>query len=267
MQDFPQKCSEKLSSSKSVLSYCYLNAFFLFLIRKHINWWRCWWFWFRVYCFTPCLKGCFFFCLPSNLLYFASMFPGCRQPQKTDALLLYSCGNRDNPGRSRLTVPARTSPSIYLHSGFHINLKFPQQHTYKIFCWFHPNAERFNSTSAPSYPYVTPRGGGAKVPASNPGVYTMGAWRRLPQAKPSAAERVESLCQLLWNAEADWWGPGDSFRAWWGSRQRCEPEQTPQGTPSPSVHTFGAHVTELPDAPTWEKWKKRKVFWGADVMF
>lgn len=206
----------------------------------------------------PQMFFCFFFCLPSNLLYFASMFPGCRQPQKTDAHLLYSCGNRDNPGRSRLTVPARTSPSIYQHSGFHINLKFPQQHTHKIFCWFHPNTERFNSTSAPSYPYVTPRGGGAKVPASNPGVYTMGAWRRLPEAKPSAAERVESLCQLLWNAEADWWGPGDSFRAWWGSRQRCEPEQTPQGTPSPSVHTFGGHVTELPDAQTWEKWKKKE---------
>ena len=201
----------------------------------------------------------FFFCLPSKLLHFASMFPGCRQPQKTDAHLLYSCGNQDNPGRSRLTVPARTFSSSTYTLDFTSTSNFPSNTHIKYLVDFTQKQSGLIQLLHPRIRLWHWRGGGAKVPASNPGVYTMGARRRLPEAKPSAAERVESLCQLLWNAEADWWGPGDSFRAWWwGSRQRCKPEQTPQGTPSPSVHTFGVSRDGAARRSNLGKMKKKK---------
>lgn len=58
---------------------------------------------------------------------------------------------------------------LYLRNGFHIKLKFLRNlatcsaaliKTYmrhSIFCWFHPNTERLDSTSAPQYRSVTPK--------------------------------------------------------------------------------------------------------------
>ncbi len=93
----------------------------------------------------------------------------------------------------------------------------------------------------------------------------MGAWRGQPQAKPSATERVESLCQLLWNVEADWWGPGDSFRACGGSRQsRASPLDTTGNSLSFCLHIRQSHDTAA-RRHNLGKWKG-KVFWEADVM-
>lgn len=99
-------------------------------------------------------------------------------------------------------------------------------------------------------------GGGAEVPASNPW-RTMGAWRGQPEAKPSAAERVQSLCQPLWNVEADWWTPADSYRPRRGGLQSSTRER-----PSLSVFKSSDHVTQK-----MIESEKVKMFWQTSFFF
>lgn len=70
--------------------------------------------------------------------------------------------------------------------------------------------------------------------------------------------RVESLCQLLWNVEADWWEPGDSFRAQRGSRQLID---NPGNALSFCFH-ISSHMTEQADTTPG---KMKSVLFGKTI--
>lgn len=80
---------------------------------------------------SPTLSSNVFLSVSSELLYFDSVFLGCRQQKKTwlpascenllvfacwgHAYLLYSCGNQDNPERSQLSLSQHKYFILFTH--------------------------------------------------------------------------------------------------------------------------------------------------------
>lgn len=123
----------------------------------------------------PPLLQMYFYVGPQNCFIFGLIFfLGCRQQQKTwlpvwkQTARPCCCLPAGATLASRIPVGTRIIRGdhsflsehkclLHLASGLHLQSNFLilKHMKYQIFCRFHPNAERFNATSAPWYPPVT----------------------------------------------------------------------------------------------------------------